>query len=113
SIAVNPVLSRAYVVRIGVGLSVIDTTTDTVIQTITVGSNPNFVAVNPSGNRVYVTNNNNPGTVSVINATNSNNILVATIPVGAGPWGVTFNPAGTFAYVTNAIGNNVSVIDTA
>jgi DNA-binding beta-propeller fold protein YncE len=38
---------------------VIDTATNTVIGTITVGDRPEAVAVSPEGDRIYVTNNFN------------------------------------------------------
>jgi len=40
-------------------VSVIDTSTNTVINTIQVGATPYGVAVSPSGNRVYVANRGN------------------------------------------------------
>ena len=45
----------------------IDTRTNTVINTITVGTNPLGVAVDPATGTVYVTNNGD-GTVSVVSA---------------------------------------------
>ena len=60
----------------------IDTATNMVIATITVGSNPEGVAVNPAGTRVYVTNAGS-GTVSVIDT--ATNTVIATIPVDSTP----------------------------
>ena len=55
--AVSPDGTRAYVTNLGSGtVSVIDTDTNTVIATITVGSGPAGVAVSPDGTRAYVTN---------------------------------------------------------
>jgi YVTN family beta-propeller protein len=92
-------------------VSVIDTTTNTVIGSpITVGSEPNGVAVTPDGSKVYVTNQND-GTVSVI-ATASNTVT-ATITVGSSPIGVAVTPDGSKVYVANAVSGTVSVIATA
>jgi YVTN family beta-propeller protein len=81
---------------------------DTVVSTITVGSDPQGVAINPAGTFAYVTNNGS-NSVSKINL--SNDTVVTTIAVGSGPWGVAINPAGTFAYVTNNGSNSVSKIN--
>jgi YVTN family beta-propeller protein len=83
---------------------------DSVTATITVGTNPTGVALNPAGTLAYVTNYSD-ATVSVINT--STGAVTATINVGTGPFGVAVNSAGTFAYVTNNSVNTVSVIDTA
>ena len=91
-------------------VSVIDTATDSVGATVTVGLNPLGVAVSPDGSRVYVTNYGS-GTVSVIDtATDS---VVATVTVGSNPIGVAVSPDGSRVYVANAGSNTVSVIDTA
>jgi YVTN family beta-propeller protein len=79
------------------------------IATVSVGTAPLGVAVNPTGTHAYVANGGN-NNVSVIDT--ATNTVVATIAVGSGPVGVTFNPAGTLAYVANEGTNNVSVIDT-
>lgn len=90
-------------------LSVIDTATNTVTATVTVGDFPDAVAVNPAGTRVYVTNRGD-NTVSVVNT--ATNTAIATVPVGLDPRGVVVNPAGTRVYVANNGGNSISVIDT-
>src|SRR5690606_10111281 len=70
-------------------VSVIDTSTNTVIATIPVGTFPYGVAVSPNGTRVYIINElgNN---VSVIDTTT--NAVIATIPVGLVPTGVAVSP---------------------
>jgi YVTN family beta-propeller protein len=92
---------------------------DSVTTSISVGSDPQGVAINPAGTFAYVTNSNS-GSVSKIDlATDS---VVATISIGGWtdptytqPKGVVFNPAGTYAYVTHVdmISGLVSKIDTA
>ncbi|MCO5383738.1 MAG: hypothetical protein NHB15_18045 [Methanosarcina barkeri] len=63
--------------------SVIDTATNTVIDTVNVGTNPFGVAVTPDGSKVYVANNGD-GTVSIINTTT--NTVTDTINVGGMPF---------------------------
>jgi len=89
---------------------VMDTATNTVVATVLVGLNPFGVAVNSTGTRVYV-GNENANTVSVIDT--ATNTVVATVPVGATPYWVAVNPADTLVYVANVNSNTVSVIDTA
>jgi YVTN family beta-propeller protein len=55
-----------------------------VVTTITVGTVPLGVGVNPNTNRIYVSNQYD-STVSVIDG--ATNTVIATIPVGLGPWG--------------------------
>ena len=98
----------AYIANNGSNVSVIDTASNTVVATVTVGANPYGVAVNPGGMRAYVANTNS-NNVSVINT--ATNTVVATVAVGAAALGISINPAGTRVYVTNGV--NVSVIDTA
>jgi YVTN family beta-propeller protein len=85
------------------------TASPTVIATIPVGNGPFGVAVNPSTNRIYVTNYQDD-TVSVIDGINHS--VIATIPVGDGPSGIGVNPATNKVYVANhSSGDPVSVID--
>ena len=76
--------------------------------TISVGTMPFGVAVNPSTNTVYVTNVFGDS-VSVING--SNNHVKSTVTVGTHPHGVAVNPSTNTVYVTNESGNSVSVIN--
>jgi len=105
----------AYVANIDSDtVSVINTTNNTVVETIPVGDGPWGVAVNQAGSYVYVVNNHNSprgNSVSVIST--ATNTVVATIPVGSVPFGVAFTPDGTRAYVANGNSNSVSVINTA
>jgi len=65
-----------------------------VVTTVTVGSAPYGVAVNPAGTRVYVTNNNSDN-VSVIDT--ATNTVAATVAVGFSPdaFGLFIGPAPT------------------
>jgi YVTN family beta-propeller protein len=91
-------------------VSVIDTSFNTVVATVTVGGGPIGVAITPSGEFAYVSNAVD-GNVSVIDT--SSNTVVATVTVGGGPIGVAITPSGELAYVVNSTSANVSVIDTS
>ncbi len=82
---------------------------------VSVGTEPNGVALSPDGSRVYVANTVS-GTVTVLGVdrnTSSYSTLVATIQVGTEPYGLALTPSGRKLYVANARSNNVSVIDTS
>ncbi|MBI5894057.1 MAG: FecR domain-containing protein [Deltaproteobacteria bacterium] len=99
---------RAYVTHYtgGNSVSVIDTTTNTVLTTIAVGTNATDLDVNPQTNRLYVAGGS---TVSVIDTTT--NTVIATISV-TNPNGIAVNPQTNRAYVSSFSSNSVSVIDT-
>ncbi|MEW6232559.1 MAG: kelch repeat-containing protein, partial [Chloroflexota bacterium] len=80
----------------------------TVIARIPVGTRPVAVAVNPTTNRIYVTNEGSDNVSVIDGATNQ---VVATVTVGIGPFGVGVNPATNRIYVANRGSDNVSVID--
>jgi YVTN family beta-propeller protein len=77
-----------------------------VTATITVGTNPIGVAVDPAAGTVYVANSS--GTVSVIST--ATNKVTATVAVGAGPDAVAVDPATHAVYVTDNAASTVSVI---
>ncbi len=68
-------------------MSVINGTTNAVTN-LTVGTDPQAVAVNPLTNTIYVANYGD-GTMSVINGTTS---AVSSVTVGTGPYAVAVNP---------------------
>src|SRR5215471_12968000 len=72
-------------------VSVINTSNNSVVTTISVGTNPWGVAVNQAGSAAYVTNANS-NNVSVI--ATSTNTVAATIPVGTSPTGIAVAPNG-------------------
>ncbi|HET6975276.1 MAG TPA: YncE family protein [Pyrinomonadaceae bacterium] len=75
---------------------------DTVIQSIAVGSTPMDVAVSPSGDRVYVTNQGS-NTVSVIDTTTTPNTVIANVaaPAGSILTNLAVNPANTKVFVVS------------
>jgi YVTN family beta-propeller protein len=91
---INTASSFVYVANYaGSTVSVIATSSNTVVATVTVGANPYAVAVTPNGSFVYVANYAG-NTVSVI-ATSSNTV-VATVTVGVNPYAVAVTPNGSF-----------------
>src|SRR5438270_8629640 len=87
---------------------------NTRVAQVTVGTEPNGVAVSPDGSRIYVANTVS-GTVTVLSAdrtTSTYGTGAVTIPVGTEPYGVALTPSGRTLYVANARSNSVSVLDT-
>ena len=104
--------TRAYVANISNTISVLDTETNALVDTITVctdsSCSPLIPAVTPDGARLYVTNTDQ-NTVSVVDTLT--NTVIDTITVGQSPWGIAITPDGKHAYVANRSGT-ISVIDT-
>ena len=90
-------------------VSVIDTVTNIVVDTIPVGTDPFGVAVTPDATKVYVTNSMSDD-VSVIDA--ATNTVLPTIPVGTFPLCLAITPDGTNTYVANSSSHNISIINT-
>jgi YVTN family beta-propeller protein len=80
----------------------------TVSATISVGSYPFVVAVNPTTNKAYVTRSNTYY-VSVIDC--AANTVTNTINLGMIVWDIITNPTTNTVYVTNYTANKVSVIN--
>ncbi|MHB1962118.1 MAG: Ig-like domain repeat protein, partial [Acidimicrobiales bacterium] len=91
-------------------VSVIDGATNAVSTTVTVGTGPFGVGVDPSTDTIYVANSSS-GTVSVIDG--ATNTVSTTVTVGTGPFGVGVDPSTDTIYVANESSNTVSVIDGA
>jgi YVTN family beta-propeller protein len=64
-------------------VSVINTATDTVLASISVGGHPTGLSFNPDGTRVYVTSNAAIGKVNVIST--GTNTIIDSIKVGSYP----------------------------
>ncbi len=98
----------AFVANYNAGtVSVIDTISDKVTDTLTVGANPRALAITPDGSKVYVANNGS-NSVSVINTADNS---VESIAVDNFPYAIAITPDGTKAYVVNS--KEVQVIDVA
>ncbi len=98
-------------------VSVIDTSTNKVTDTIKNTGSGGYLVASPDGKYVYATNyGSDPGSVSVIDTTT--NSIVTKIPVSGLSYGETgwiaISPDGNRVYAVNADGNyeGVAVIDT-
>ncbi len=91
-------------------VDVINTTTNTVSTTITVGTNPMGISVSPDGSKVYVAND---GSFSVSVISTATNTVTGTISVGTSPFGLSISPSGNKVYAVNSTTNSVSVINTS
>lgn len=105
----------AYVINYGSSnVSVIDTSTNIVVDTISIGALPRSIAATPDGSRIYITQVSIPE-VTVID-TSTNNV-VDTISFGGGDGlGIGVTPDGSRAYVGIAYNNsqqpNTFIVDT-
>jgi YVTN family beta-propeller protein len=94
-------------------VTVLSSSTNTIVGTITVCNNPEEVAINPAGTRAYVPCGTfgTQGTVAVIDT--STNSVITTVTSGLGNFsrGVAVSPDGTRIYVTSIDSNTVGVID--
>jgi DNA-binding beta-propeller fold protein YncE len=78
--------------------------------TVSVGTGPTAVGVNPVTNQIYVVNLTLSGNVTVINgATNA----TTTLNVGPTPKAVAVNPVSNKIYITNFLNDGVTVVDGA
>ncbi|TMD81012.1 MAG: YncE family protein, partial [Chloroflexi bacterium] len=113
ALATNPKLARHQVVVANGDsdtLSVIDTASNTVVQTINLapypnapeGSNPNALAMAPDGNTLYVANAGN-NDVDVVRFTGPRPV-VGMLPTAWYPTAVDVSPDGQTLYVANAKG---------
>lgn len=119
-IAITPDGTRLYVTGSDVNtVSVIDTSTNNVVQTIAAGPIPTYgIAFTPDGRRAYVTNFGGaptPGTVSVIDTDPTSatyNTVIATVDTTFFPYSAVASLDGSVVYVVHGPGS-LSVIETA
>jgi YVTN family beta-propeller protein len=94
-------------------VSITDTSTDKVIDTVSVGKKPLAITYNPNNNHVYVANTFSD-TVSVIDTLRNNNII-SNIAVGHFPGnsssGIAYNSNNDNIHVANIGSDSVSEID--
>ncbi len=109
---------KLYVADAGHGVvDVVDTTSNSTIRTLTVGTDPVAITLTPDGQRAWVANTNTAShSISVID-TSTDTLVGSAIDLGIGfsPTGVAFTLDGTRAYVSGFIAftAEVLVIDVA
>jgi len=100
SVAARSDGNRAYVLDQGSGMvSAIDTASDTVVNSVSVGVGANFMLYDSTRNRLYVSN---PVANTVTYLQASTDALSATVLTIANPISVAVLPDGTRAYVSSA-----------
>ncbi len=113
AVAFSPNGSRAYAADYNTDtLDVIDTTTNTAIAKITVGtpvqgSGASVVAVSPDGSVVYVSDMPAHRVVAINTATNT---VITTLSVGNSPEGLAVSPDGHWLYVVDEGDGTISMI---
>lgn len=93
----------------GSTVSLIDTDTDEVVTTVTVGSGPTLMAMSADASRLFVVNSVD-GTVSVVRLPEGD--ILATLPVGAEPAGLALSGRRNVLYVASRGDGTITVIDT-
>ncbi len=110
-IDVDPARNRVYVAHSSHSVSVIDTTTNTVQQTIAL-EGPVDVAYDPTNNIIWASSFNLDQVIPIqANEDATGFTVLPGIEVGNGPWGVAYNPANNAVYVVNNLSESVSVVD--
>lgn len=115
--------SRVYVLATPDLLSgivlVVDTATNTVVQSIPVNAGPGFIfapdiAISPSGANVYVTGVSGSSVNGVQVIATGSNTVTATIPLGSAGIGIAVSPDGGKVYVSELFPVlGIGIIDTA
>jgi len=115
--AVNPVTNRAYVTDFAAKeLSVIDGSTNGVLETIALAAYPHGVAVDPVTDTIYVsvattTLTTGPAAVDVIDGTTDTVADTIALPTGSWPLGIAVDSTTHSVYVADYLGSAVTVID--
>ncbi len=112
-LAVDSPRQRLYVANYGSNsLSVIDSHTNTVLQTIGGLAAATGVGHDPGRNVIWVTNySTNQVTPIQANADATDFTVLPAVDVEEGPWGVAYDPVHDYVYVANSLSNSVTVID--
>ncbi|MEW1821208.1 S-layer homology domain-containing protein [Arthrobacter sp. NPDC080031] len=94
------------------GMSIVDTSTNTVTADIDLPGVPRDALMNEAGTRLYASMvNGNSGNVLVIDT--STNSLTADIALTGAPGNIALDPSGTRLYVGGGVWNGFAIIDTA
>ncbi|MGP6420893.1 YncE family protein, partial [Pseudomonas putida] len=109
-VAITPDGRYAYITNsAGSTVSIIDTLSLSVINTISVGNRPYRIAFTPDGTHAYVANGESQH-ISVINTMSQS--VIKQIHIGNSNWDVAITPDGKHAYVSLPYSDTFAVIDT-
>ena len=108
--AINYMTNKLYVLNNTSGHSTVNIidSTDAIVSTITVGANPQDIAVNPYTNMIYVANR---GPVGIVTAINGDSYETTTIPAGNYPRSLAINSVTNKVYVADDSAGTVTVIN--
>lgn len=131
AIAITPNGKYAYVTNfgsnnfspVGTTVSVVSISSNTIVNTITLGIQPAGIAITPDGSYAYISNystvyngmsftdlTSSQGTVDILSLPTNTVISPIIGGLGFAPDAIAISPNGQFAYVTNYSSNTVSVI---
>jgi YVTN family beta-propeller protein len=91
-------------------LSVIDRSTDRVVDVVGVGNRPKGIVVSPDTSRAFVVNSHSH-TLTVLDVKNNRVLHTVNLEIGGRPSDLVITPDGETLYVTNTFLNTVSAID--
>lgn len=114
-LAVDSLRQRLYVANYSSDtVSVIDSHTQTVQQTIGGITAANGIAYDPERNLIWVTNHSTDQVTPIqANAGATDFTVLPAVAVGDSPWGVAYDPLHGYMYVANSLADSVTVIDAA
>lgn len=110
AIALNPVLSLLYVPYGTSQTAVVDAHKQTILTTVTFGSDTVGAAVNLLTGNVFVTDQEETGS-SLTGVLKANGTLAASVAVGDSPLGVDVDPFTNLAFVASTEEDQIDVID--
>ncbi len=96
--------------RLSSEISILDTSSNTVVATIPIGSGPQGITIKQDSSRAYTADSDSDW-ISVVDL--ADNSVVTTIPAGDGPVIPALNSDGSRVYVASHLSNSVTVIDTS
>ena len=117
-ILVHPNGQTVYVVHNisiapGGKVTVIDVASNTVTTTMPAGLSSWSMALTPDGQKLYVSNKDDPN-ITVYNTATNTLITTISLPIGSQPFNIAVSPDGQYGYVVDVGGANaVRVIDIA
>ncbi|MCI0157763.1 glutaminyl-peptide cyclotransferase [Leifsonia shinshuensis] len=110
-VKLSPDGARAYVADQGDGtIKVIDTATQTVSDSWTLGGRPIGLAISPDGQTLYTSDFNANAIRKISTATGT---VVGSVTVGTNPFGLAISEDGATLYAADYGSSSVSVVDTA